>query len=115
MKIKIILIGFTASFVAGLTGLGGGIIIVPATVYLLKKQQHLAQGTALMTILPIALINTLIYGLNKYLDFSLFFLLSFGSIIGVFIGSIIAHNIQEKKLRKIFGIYLIIASIKMIF
>jgi uncharacterized membrane protein YfcA len=113
-KIKIILIGLLASFISGLTGLGGGIIIVPAMVYLLNKPQHISQGTALMTIFPIALINSFIYGLYKYLDFNLFILLSAGSIIGVLIGSTFAHNISEFKLRKIFGIYLIIASIKMI-
>ena len=115
IKIKSILIGFAAGFVGGLTGLGGGIIIVPAMVYIFNKSQHTSQGTALITIFFAALTNTLIYGFNNYIDFGLFVMLSIGSITGVYLGATYVQNISGTKLRKYYGIFLIIVSIKMIF
>lgn len=115
IKLKAIIIGFLAGFVGGLTGLGGGIVVVPAMVFIFKKSQHISQGTALITIFFAALLNTLIYGFHNYVDFELFIMLSIGSITGVYFGATLVQNIPDRKLRKYYGIFLLIVSIKMIF
>ena len=46
------LIGVTAGILAGMVGVGGGIVIVPALVYLFGMDQHTAQGTSLAVLLP---------------------------------------------------------------
>jgi hypothetical protein len=57
MAVVAILIGLTTGVISGLIGLGGGVFIVPALVYVFKMSQHEAQGTSLATLLlPIGLL-----------------------------------------------------------
>ena len=60
MAVVAILIGLTTGVISGLIGLGGGVFIVPALVYVFKMSQHEAQGTSLATLLlPIGLFGFL--------------------------------------------------------
>jgi hypothetical protein len=55
------LIGLFAGVLSGLIGIGGGLIIVPLSVVLLHKSQHVAQGTSLAVIVPAAIVGVLVY------------------------------------------------------
>ena len=50
--IILILIGLAAGIMSGFVGIGGGVIMVPAFVYILGMSQHTAQGTSLLLMLP---------------------------------------------------------------
>ncbi|MBU0580793.1 MAG: sulfite exporter TauE/SafE family protein [Candidatus Margulisbacteria bacterium] len=108
-----ILIGICAGFISGLLGLGGGIILVPALVFILKINQRIAQGTTLLVIIPTALIGSIRYFFAGHLSLPYTIWVAAGSMLGVLFGSFIAHNLHPNILRKAFGIFMIIVAMKM--
>ncbi|MCG8410861.1 MAG: sulfite exporter TauE/SafE family protein [Bacteroidales bacterium] len=114
--IILIIIGFLAGIVGGSLGLGGGIIIVPALVFIMGLSQHNAQGTSLAVLLfPIGILAVINYTKNGYVNFRFALVLIIAFVLGSYLGSIISIHLPEKILRKIFGIFMLIISLKMIF
>ena len=113
--IILIIIGFVAGIVGGSLGLGGGIIIVPALVFILGFTQHEAQGTSLAVLLfPIGILGVINYAKNGYVDYKIAIVLILAFVIGSYFGSVISVHLPDKILKKIFGIFLLLMSIKMI-
>lgn len=52
MTLLVLLLGIAVGVLVGLLGIGGGVVLVPALVYVLHLDQHLAQGTSLLILLP---------------------------------------------------------------
>ena len=108
-------IGFLAGIVGGTLGLGGGIIIVPALVFILGFSQHTAQGTSLAVLLfPIGILGVINYAKNGYVNFKFAAILIVAFILGSYLGSVISVHLPAKTLKKIFGVFLFLISIKMI-
>lgn len=113
--ILIIIIGLLAGFVGGSLGVGGGIIIVPALLFLLGFSQHEAQGTYLAVLLfPIGILGVLNYYKHGYVHFKFAAILIVAFLLGSYLGSLLAVNLPDKVLTKIFGIFMLFVSIKMI-
>ncbi len=113
--IIILLIGLMAGLVSGALGVGGGIIIVPSLIFFLGFSQHMAQGTSLaILLLPTGLFAVLQYYKNGYVDIKVALILMILFVIGAYLGSLLSVNIPDKMLRKIFGIFMLLVSIKMI-
>ncbi|HOK60245.1 MAG: sulfite exporter TauE/SafE family protein [Tenuifilum sp.] len=113
--VLLLLIGLTAGFVGGALGLGGGIIIVPALIYLLNFSQHEAQGTSLMVLLfPVGILAVVNYYRAGFIDWKLALILMVGVVIGSYFGSKVSINIPAETLRKIFGFFIVLVGIKMI-
>ncbi|MFC1517297.1 sulfite exporter TauE/SafE family protein [Candidatus Margulisiibacteriota bacterium] len=110
---RTILIGASSGFISGLLGLGGGIIFVPALLYLLKIPQRTAQGTALTVIIPTALSGSIRYYLAGNLDLNLSVWIAAGSMFGVLAGSLFAHKLHPNVLRRSFGAFMLVVAIKM--
>ncbi len=114
--ILLIIIGITAGFVAGSMGVGGGIIIVPALVFFYGMTQHQAQGTSLAVLLfPIGILAAMNYYKKGYVNVKFAIILILAFIIGSYFGSLIAVNLPAKTLKKIFGLLMLFAGIRMIF
>lgn len=113
--IKSSMIGLLSGFVNGLFGSGGGIIVVPGLVFILGLAQHKAHATALMIILPLSILSSIVYFNNHLIDFPNTIKVSIGATIGSYIGAKTLNKIPNKWLRKIFGIFMIIAAIRMVF
>lgn len=114
--ILLIIIGFLAGIVGGSLGLGGGIIIVPALVFILGFSQHYAQGTSLAVLLfPIGILAVINYTKNGYVNYKFAVILMLAFVIGSYFGSEISVHLPEKVLKKVFGIFLLLVSLKMIF
>ena len=112
----LICLGVFTGMLSGVVGVGGGIILVPALVYLLGFSQLNAQGTSLALIMfPVGILGVLQYYKNGHIDFSIVFILAIGFIIGSFFGSKIALNIPQEITRKIFASLMIIIAVKMLF
>jgi uncharacterized protein len=104
MAIVAILIGLTTGVISGLIGLGGGVFIVPALVYVFKMSQHEAQGTSLATLLlPIGLFGFLEYYREGHVDLRVAALLAVGFAVGVFAGGRWAQAISDLVLRRVFA------------
>jgi uncharacterized membrane protein YfcA len=115
--IILIIIGLAAGILSGLIGVGGGIIMVPLFVLFLGLTQHNAQGLSLAVMLP-PVTFLAVYNYHKAgggIDWKIAIIVSVLFIIGGFIGSKIALQIDQRMLKRIFGVAMLIVAIKLIF
>lgn len=101
-----------SGFMAGLLGVGGGIIMVPALYYAFTvlgfdeaTKMHLSLGTSLAIIIPTSVMSTRTHMEFKAVDFTL--IKSFGIFValGVILGTLLASNLETKRLLLIFSIF----------
>lgn len=112
----LIITGLLAGFVGGTLGVGGGIIMIPALVFILGMTQHDAQGTSLATMLaPIGILAVINYYKAGHVNMKYAVILMLTFIIGSWFGSKWAINLPPRTLKQIFGVLMIIAATKMIF
>lgn len=109
-------IGLLAGTLSGMVGIGGGIIIVPALVFFMGMSQHQAQGTSLaVLLLPVGILAVYYYYNAGYVDIKPSLIIALSFVVGGFVGSKIAISIDQNILKKVFGIFMLLLSIKMIF
>ena len=115
--IVLLLIGIFAGVLSGLIGVGGGIVIVPALVYFLGLSQHTAQGTSLALMLPpIGVLGVMNYYKAGALNWKYAAVIAIAFIIGGYIGSKFSLTyISEELMKKVFGIIMLVVSIKLVF
>jgi len=112
----LILIGLAAGLLGGLLGLGGGIILIPAMVYLLGFSQHQAIGTSLAVMLPpIGMFAAYNYYKAGYVNMKYALIIAAAFMAGSYLSSKFALQIPENILKKFFSILLITVAIKMFF
>jgi hypothetical protein len=120
LLLLILLVGLMAGILSGLVGIGGGIILVPALVYLLSYTQHQAQGTSLGVLtLPVVILGFWQYyqqlkGTPQPIDLKVIGILAIGFVLGGYLGSKLALRIDREMLRRIFGLVLLYTAIKML-
>ncbi len=109
-------IGVFAGVVGGSMGVGGGVVIVPALVLIFGFSQHEAQGTSLAVLMfPMALFGVYNYHKNGYVHFKYALIIVAAFAVGQFLGSLISVNLPAKILRPIFGVFIILMGLKMLF
>ncbi|MGB9699898.1 MAG: TSUP family transporter [Thermodesulfobacteriota bacterium] len=114
--ISYLILGLGAGVLSGLIGIGGGTIILPALVFIFGLSQHQAQGTTLALLVPpIGLLAAWTYYKNGYVDLEIASLICLGFFFGGFLGAKMANHLPNVVLEKIFGVALLLISIKMIF
>ncbi len=107
-------IGLAAGFAAGLLGVGGGIVMVPAMVLVLGFDQHVAQGTSLVVIIPAALAGSVTHYRNGRVSLRDAALLAAGGIGGAVVGSISALSVDDTLLRRLFGVFLLVVAAQLV-
>lgn len=107
-------IGIVTGIVSGILGLGGGLAMVPAMVLLLGYQQHLAEGTSLLVILPTAAVGAYTHSRQGYVRVRPAIALAAGGIAGALAGSGVALALGGPALRLVFVAYLTITGLWMI-
>lgn len=113
--VGLIILGILAGLLAGLVGVGGGIIIVPALVYVFGFSQKLAQGTSLALLLPpIGIAAAYTYYKAGQVDVSAALIIIVGFLVGSFFSARYVNHIHSADLTRIFGIFLLVVAIKMI-
>lgn len=114
MTLTILLLGLCVGVLVGLLGIGGGVVLVPALVYLLRMDQHLAQGTSLFILLPpIGLGALREYWKRGQVDLRAGILCALGIFLGAWGGSIAALPIASRSLKGLFGCFLAATAILM--
>jgi uncharacterized membrane protein YfcA len=109
----ILLIGLLAGILSGMVGIGGGIVIVPSLVLFYGLSQHTAQGTTLaMLSLPVSLIAAYNYYQKGMVDWKIALLLCAGFVVGGFIGSKVAINLNPLTIKRVFALMLLVVAIK---
>jgi uncharacterized membrane protein YfcA len=111
-----LVLGLVTGIFSGLLGIGGAIIIIPALVLLFGLSQRTAQGTTLaLMVPPIGLLAAWTYYKAGFVDLKVAGLICLGFFVGGLLGAKFAIEIPDYLLRKIFGVALLVASIRMIF
>ncbi len=113
----LLIIGLLGGILSGSLGVGGGVIMVPAMVFLLGMTQHEAQGTYLgMMIPPLAAFSAYNYWKAGHINWKYAVILMVTFALGSYIGSYLAnYYLSGKTLRQIFGIIMLLTALKMIF
>jgi uncharacterized protein len=110
-----ILLGLVAGALSGLIGIGGGVIIVPALVFIFGLSQHQAQGTTLALLIPpIGILAAWMYYKEGYVDLKIAALVAAGFMVGSLFGAKFASALSNAVLEKVFGVALLLIAIKMI-
>lgn len=113
--IILLCIGLAAGILSGLVGIGGGLVIVPALVYFMHLSQHQAQGTSLgVLLLPVGILAVYNYYNKGFVDIKFALIIAATFVVGGFIGSKIAIAIDQNMLKKVFGVFMLLLSLKMI-
>jgi uncharacterized protein len=112
-----LLIGLFSGITSGIFGIGGGIIIVPALIYLAKFSQHAAIGTSLAILLPpIGLWAVLEYYRHGNVDLKAALIVAVAFMAGGWIGAHLANQIiSAVVLKLLFGIFVLVIGIYVIF
>lgn len=114
--ILFILIGLVSGVLSGMFGIGGGVLIVPALIYLCGFNQLKAQGTSLAILLPpVGMAAFIHYYKNGQVDLKAGILIIIFLFIGSIFGAKFAEFIPVSILQKLFGVLMLIISLKMIF
>jgi uncharacterized membrane protein YfcA len=115
-SIGYLVLGLVAGVLSGLVGIGGGVIIVPALVFLFSMSQHTAQGTTVaMLVLPVGALAAWVYYRQGFVDISVAGLLAVGFVLGSLAGARIAVTLPDAALEKIFGAMVVLIGLRMIF
>lgn len=112
MTLTILVLGLVVGVLVGLLGIGGGVVLVPALVYLLGMDQHLAQGTSLFILLPpIGLGALREYWKQGQVDLRAGILCAVGILVGAYGGSLVALPMPSRNLKGLFGCFLALSAI----
>ena len=115
------LVGASAGILAGLLGVGGGLIIVPALAYLYIEFgfdeaiiMQLAVGTSLATIVVTAISSTLSHHKKGAVIWEVFIQLAPAICVGVGLGAFLAVNISSNTLKNVFGVFEMLIALQML-
>lgn len=112
---SLIIIGLLAGMLSGLVGVGGGIIMVPLLVLLVGFNQHQAQGTSLtVLVVPVTAVAVFNYYKEGYINWKYALVIAIFFVVGSYFGSKLAVDLDQKMLKRIFGVVLLFIAGKML-
>lgn len=110
-----LLLGLLVGALSGMIGIGGGVALVPALVFIFGLSQQMAQGTTLAAMIPpIGILAAYVYYQNGYVDIKIAALIAVGFLLGGAVGAKFAVSIDRVLLERIFGLISILIGIKML-
>jgi uncharacterized membrane protein YfcA len=108
-------LGLLAGVVSGLFGVGGAVVIIPGLVLLAKLPQHTAHGTSLAALLlPVGILGAFEYYKRGQVNIPYAAVVAVGLLIGAYFGARLAGTISDTMLRKAFGVFLLLISVKLL-
>ncbi len=111
----LVAIGVFAGILSGFVGVGGGVVIVPALVYILGLSQLEAQGTSLFVLLfPVGILAVMNYWKSGNINWQFGIVIALTFVIGGYVGSKLALRISPSLVKFIFGIIMAYVSFRMI-
>ncbi|MBL7692950.1 MAG: sulfite exporter TauE/SafE family protein [Flavipsychrobacter sp.] len=112
----LLLLGVAAGMLSSMVGIGGGILIVPVLVYYFAMSQKTAQGTSLALLLPpVGIFAVINYYKAGFVDLKVAGVLIVAFVAGSFLGSKIVLDLPENIIKKVFGVFLLLVSLKYLF
>jgi uncharacterized membrane protein YfcA len=105
------LVGMASGVIAGLFGVGGGIVMVPALIYLLNFDTKMAIGTSLAVIVPTALMGASKHYLIGNVNWKVALILVPVAVLGAWLGAKLTVPISSEHLKRAFGGFLICVGV----
>ena len=112
--LKKILVGFLAGLISGFFTAGGGLILVPAFVYILKMDEKTSRATSILCILPMVIVTAIFYNNSHFINWNIALLCAIGGIAGGIIGAHLLKKIPDYIIKIAFTCFLVYVSITMI-
>ena len=107
--------GLFVGFLSGFFGGGGGMIVVPLLIFALGLAEKDAHATAILSILPISIASSIVYISSGSVDYLQLLYATIGFVAGGALGALLLKKLNNKALRIIFALIMIVAGLKMIF
>ena len=108
-------IGLVAGVFAGMFGIGGGLIIVPALLFLVKLKELEAIGTSLAALIPpVGLLGAAEYYRNGFINIRYAGLVALGLFLGAYFGARIMISLPPELIRRLYGIFLLVIAARML-
>jgi uncharacterized membrane protein YfcA len=109
-------LGLVAGVAAGMFGIGGGLIIVPFLMLVMKMEAVDSFGTSLAAIIPpVGLLGALEYYRNGHVNVRYALLIAAGMILGAFFGAKIMLGISPLTAKRAYGVFLLLVSVRYLF
>jgi len=116
LPVLFILVGVGAGVLSGLFGIGGGVVIVPALVFLAKFEPATATGTSLgALLLPVGALGALEYYRRGHLQITSSLLIALGLFVGAWFGAKLATHLTPTQLKRAFAVFLVLVAGRMWF
>jgi uncharacterized membrane protein YfcA len=115
MIIQLLLLGFVTGFLSGLLGIGGGVVMIPALIMVARLSIREAMGISLLAIIPTALVGFLKSYSAGFVDIRTSLIIASTAVIGAYFGSTVMGMLSTKSLRTIFGVFLIVIGLNILF
>ncbi|HZK51607.1 MAG TPA: sulfite exporter TauE/SafE family protein [Actinomycetota bacterium] len=112
VALGVVAFGILTGVLSALFGVGGGLVMVPFMVLALGSDQHLAEGTSLLVIVPTAIVGVIAHTRRGYVSFKHAALLAVGGVVGSFLGATLALQLEEGALQVIFGAFLALMGVR---
>jgi uncharacterized membrane protein YfcA len=114
--IPVLALGAGIGFLAAIMGVGGGFIMVPALIYLLKVPTNVVVGTSLFQIIFTAAFTTIVHAAtNQTVDVVLAFLLMIGGVAGAQYGAKAGQKLRGEQLRLLLALMVVSVALRLAF
>jgi len=115
VQISYIILGLIAGTLSGVLGIGGGVVLIPALVFIFGLTQLQAQGTTLaLMIPPIGLLAAIRYYQSGNVKLNMAGFICLGFFVGGLLGANLVQNLPEPLIRKTFALFLLFVSLRML-
>lgn len=116
MYLLLLAIGLVAGVLSGMFGIGGGLVIVPALLFVVKLKEFEAVGTSLAALIPpVGLLGAIEYWRNGHVNLKYAALVALGIFLGAYFGARITLGLPPELVRRIYGIFLLAVAGRMLF
>ncbi|HTP78583.1 MAG TPA: sulfite exporter TauE/SafE family protein [Rhizomicrobium sp.] len=111
-----LIIGFVVGVLSAIMGIGGGFVIVPAMIYLLRMPTSVVMGTSLFQIIVVTAATTILQATTNYaVDIVLAFFLIVGGVIGAQIGVRAGERLRGEQLRLLLALLVLAVAVRLFF
>jgi hypothetical protein len=115
VQILYIILGVVAGLLSGILGIGGGVVLIPALIFIFGLTQLQAQGTTLALLVPpIGLLAAIRYYQSGNVKLGMAGFICLGFFVGGLWGANLVQNLPEPLIRKLFALFLLFISLRML-
>ncbi len=109
-----ITLGLIVGFLSGLMGVGGGFVIVPGLIYLLRVPTNVAIGTSLFQVIFVSAVTTILQAaLNRTVDIALALLLMAGGVAGAHVGAVAGGSLKAEQIRLLLALLVLAVGLRL--